>query len=64
MKFRDTWRAFLDGMASAFDITGSFYSKKTNEILSRSDADALRSDWEAIGKDFPIQREDHHADDS
>ena len=56
MKFRDRWHAFFDGVASVFDITGSLYSKKVDEILSRSDTDALRSDWEAIGKDFPIPR--------
>ena len=34
-----------------FDFS-SFYCKRLYEIMSQSDAQALRSDWEAIGNDF------------
>ena len=55
VKLGNKFRAFLDGAASVLDLVGTLYSNRMNEILSRSDTDALRSDWEAIGKDFPIQ---------
>jgi hypothetical protein len=54
MKLGNRFRAFLDGAASVLDLMGTLYSSRMDEILSRSDSDALRSDWEAVGKDFLI----------
>ena len=40
---------FLRGIASLIDFTGSESREFTEQILSRSDADAMRADWEAVG---------------
>ena len=42
-------RSILRGIASLMDFTGSESRDFTDEILARSDADAMRSDWEAVG---------------
>lgn len=44
--------ALLEGLASLFDFTGYLTTRRSREILERSDAEALRSDWEAIGQDM------------
>ena len=41
---------FLRGIASLMDFTGSQSRAFTEQILARSDADALRADWEAVGE--------------
>ncbi len=40
---------FLRGIASLMDFTGSATREYTEELLARSDADAMRADWEAVG---------------
>lgn len=42
--------SFLRGLASLIDFTGSESREFTESILARSDADAMRADWEAVGK--------------
>ena len=42
-------RSFLRGLASLMDFTGSESREFTDEILSRSIADDMRADWEAVG---------------
>ena len=41
---------FLRGIASLMDFTGSATREYTKQILERSDADAMRADWEAVGE--------------
>ncbi|MCY4064435.1 MAG: hypothetical protein OXG53_18865 [Chloroflexi bacterium] len=41
--------SFLRGLASLMDFTGSESREFTDRILARSDADAMRADWEAVG---------------
>jgi len=43
---------FLRGLASLMDFTGSESREFTERILARSDADAMRADWEAVGADL------------
>ncbi|MCY3832824.1 MAG: hypothetical protein OXG85_07385 [Chloroflexi bacterium] len=40
---------FLRGIASLMDFTGSRRRELEKQILERSDADAMRADWEAVG---------------
>lgn len=40
---------FLRGIASLIDFTGSESREFTEHVLKRSDADAMRADWEAVG---------------
>lgn len=42
--------SFLRGIASLIDFTGSESREFTESILARSDADAMRADWEAVGE--------------
>lgn len=42
--------SFLRGLASLIDFTGSESREFTESILARSDADAIRADWEAVGE--------------
>ena len=44
--------SFLRGLASLMDFTGSESREFTEQILARSDADAMRADWEAVGADL------------
>lgn len=44
--------SFLRGLASLMDFTRSEGDEFTNQILARSDADAMRADWEAVGADL------------
>ena len=44
--------SFLRGLASLMDFTGSESREFTEKILARSDADAMRADWEAVGADL------------
>lgn len=41
--------SFLRGLASLLDFTRSESQEFTDEILSRSIADDMRADWEAVG---------------
>ncbi|MCY3574473.1 MAG: hypothetical protein OXG92_01845 [Chloroflexi bacterium] len=42
-------RPFLSGVASLVDFSGSYTRYYAKQILDRSDADAIRADWEAVG---------------
>ena len=44
--------SFFMGVARAFDASGSFSRYEFNKILKRSDAEAIYSDWKAIGDDL------------
>ena len=39
----------LRALASLMDFTGSESREFTEKILARSDAEAMRADWEAVG---------------
>lgn len=41
--------SLLRGLASLMDFTRSESQEFTDEILARSDAEAMRADWEAVG---------------
>ena len=41
--------SFLRGLASLLDLTRSESEEFTEMILARSDAEAMRADWEAVG---------------
>ena len=43
---------FLEGMASAFDLTGTFLTPTSQETGFRGDAEALEADWRAVGDDL------------
>lgn len=44
--------SFLRGLASLMDFTSSESQEFTDRILARSDAEAMRADWEAVGADL------------
>lgn len=45
-------KAFFKGAARLLDVFGILSRQEVEPILAKSDAEAIRSDWEAIGKDF------------
>jgi len=47
-----SWKDFLYGATSVLDLSGSFGMERAREILRRSDAEALKSDWEVVGQDM------------
>ena len=46
--------ALLKGMGKALDIKGSSYSQEMEHISMRTDSDALRGDWAAVGRDIRV----------
>lgn len=44
--------SILRALASLLDFTRSESQEFTDEILARSDAEAMRADWEAVGADL------------
>ena len=44
--------SILRAFASLMDFTGSESREFTEKILARSDAEAMRADWEAVGADL------------
>lgn len=42
----------LYGAARSFDLFGTIRDPRVERIRKRSDAEALRSDWEAVGRDL------------
>ena len=42
-------RPYLSGVSGLVDFTGSQTRYYTKQILERSDAEAMRADWEAVG---------------
>lgn len=45
-------KAFFKGAARLLDVFGILSRQEVEPILAKSDAEAIRSDCEAIGKDF------------
>ena len=45
-------RSFVLGFISLFDLAGAIYSHQIRSLTRRSDEDALRSDWYAVGDDL------------
>jgi hypothetical protein len=43
---------FWQGAASTFDLFGRSFDPEVFALDERTDAEALASDWEAIGRDF------------
>lgn len=41
-------RPYLSGVSGLIDFTGSQTRYYTKQILERSDAEAMRADWEAV----------------
>jgi hypothetical protein len=49
------WRAFFHGFGSVLDLSGSSFTSSLParyHRLPESDAEAIRSDWDAVGEDF------------
>jgi hypothetical protein len=50
------WRAFWQGFASVFDLFGVHHERRykalMKDVLGKTDAEAIRSDWEAVGGDL------------
>ena len=44
--------SIIRALASLMDFTGSESRDFTEQILARSDAEAMRADWEAVGADL------------
>lgn len=51
--------SILRGIASLLDFTHSESKEFTDEILSRSIADDMRADWEAVGADLWLAIGEH-----
>ncbi len=51
--------SFLRGLASLMDFTSSEGQEFTDRILARSDAEAMRADWEAVGADLWLAIGEH-----
>ena len=49
---RSEMSPFLEGLASAFDLTGTFLESPPRRTGFRQDADALAADWRAVGDDL------------
>jgi len=45
-------KAFIRGWSSLFDLTGAFVSLPETLNGPARDAQALRSDWQAVGQDI------------
>ena len=45
-------RPFIRGYGSVLNCFGNSYKKPSDFILSKSDTEALASDWKSIGADF------------
>lgn len=46
--------SFVKGMGSILDLSSVQLNETINEICSKSDVEALGSDWRTIGKDLSI----------
>lgn len=57
--FRLPKRPFLSGVAGLVDFSGSHTRYYAKQILDRSDADAMRADWEAVGESLWWAIEQH-----
>lgn len=45
-------RAFWRGFLSCFDLFGTIRDPRIDEILNRTDAEALAHDWQMVGQDM------------
>lgn len=43
---------FWKGFFSAFDISGTFWNRDINKIISKTPEEAIAEDWQAIGDDM------------
>jgi hypothetical protein len=52
------WRAFLDGLASIFDLSGASYRRKVQDPPPKraTDTEALAGDWNAVLPSFTCPR--------
>lgn len=45
--------AFINGWASAFDLSGNFFINSTENVPGpQRDGEALKGDWQAVGRDI------------
>ena len=51
--------SIMRGIASLLDFTHSEGAEYTDEVLSRSIADDMRADWEAVGADLWLAIGEH-----
>ena len=56
--------SILDGFARLIDFNRSEGSQYTDELLSRSDEDAMRADWEAVIEDICWAINDYESRDT
>lgn len=49
---RSEMSPFLEGLTSAFDLTGTFLTPPLRQTGFRRDAEALAADWRAVGDDL------------
>lgn len=49
---RSDMSPFLEGLASAFDLTGTFLTPPPRQTGFRRDAEALAANWRAVGDDL------------
>lgn len=46
--------AFLRGFLSCFDLFGNIRDPRIDELLNRTDAEALAHDWQMVGQDMRV----------
>jgi hypothetical protein len=44
--------SFWIGFGSIFNLTGDYFSFTISKVEQQSDINAIKSDWEAVGKDL------------
>ena len=50
MEFKRKIQSFLKGIGSVLDLGGTMFPRR--EFMKKSDEEALREDWEAVGSDI------------
>ena len=45
-------RQFLQGLLGPFDVAGRLYDQEVGNLVSRSDTEAIASDWQAVSDDI------------
>lgn len=56
---REKMQSFLRGFGSVLDLGGTSFRSQPTFRRRESDGAALKSDWEAIGRDFRKAMNDH-----
>ncbi len=51
-KISSSNHSFLTGMVSIFDISGSYFKRKTSYLGFIDDKKALEKDWKVVGTDL------------